>query len=64
VDDAGGADGDGVVGGGAGLDGGAVGFVAAGLVVFRGRAGGAEAGGGHAQGTEDLSRMRSSQDLP
>ena len=54
MDDARGADGDGIVGGGAGLDGGAVGFVAAGLVVFPARAGRAEAGGGHAEGTEDL----------
>ncbi len=51
VDDASGTDGDGIVGAGAGLDGGAVGFVAARLVVFRGRA---EAGCGHAERAEDL----------
>jgi hypothetical protein len=54
MDDAGGTDCDGVVCGGAGLDGGAVGFVAARLVVLRGRTGGTEAGGGYAERAEDI----------
>lgn len=54
VDDASGADGDGIVGIWTGLDGRAIGCVPAGLVIFHGCAGRAEAGSGHPERVENL----------
>jgi hypothetical protein len=54
VDDARGPDADGIVGPRAGLDGRAIGFVAAGLIVLSARAGRTEAGSFHPERTEKV----------